>query len=82
LSGGGLPSVEQIWDEVLTSGKLLYGVAVDDMHDLKEPWEPKAAKPGQAWVMVRANHLTVETILESLEQGNFYASTGVVLSDY
>jgi len=82
LSGGGLPGVEQMWDQVLSSGKLFYGVAVDDMHDLKEPWEPKAAKPGQAWIMVRAKHLKVETILESLETGDFYASTGVELLDY
>ncbi|MBC8180917.1 PHP domain-containing protein [candidate division KSB1 bacterium] len=80
--GGGKPSVEQIWDEVLASGKLMYGVAVDDMHELKEPWEPKAAKPGQGWVMVRAKQLTVEAILKSLKKGNFYSSTGIELLDY
>ena len=68
--GGGKPSVEQMWDEVLTSGKIMYGVAADDMHELKEPWEAKAAKPGQAWVMVRAKQLTVEAILKSLEKGD------------
>ncbi len=82
FGGGGKPGVEQIWDEVLSSGKVMYGVAVDDMHELKEPWEPKAAKPGQAWVMVRAKELTVEAILESLEKGNFYSSTGIELLDY
>jgi len=30
--GGGLPSVEEIWDEVLSSEKLIYGLAVDDAH--------------------------------------------------
>jgi len=52
------------------------------MHELKEPWEPKAAKPGQAWVMVRAKELTVNAILKSLEQGNFYSSTGIELLEY
>ena len=82
LGGGGFPSVEQMWDDVLSNGKLMYGVAVDDMHELKEPWEPKAAKPGQAWVMVRAKELSVNAILKSLEQGDFYASTGIKLLDY
>lgn len=44
--GGGLPSVEEIWDEVLSSGKLLYGLAVDDAHTFKEPWNRDVAQPG------------------------------------
>ena len=71
-----------MWDEVLSSGKLMVGIAVDDMHDLKELWQPKLAKSGQAWAMVKAKQLTVEAILESLGKGNFYASIGVELSEY
>ncbi len=83
--GGGFPSVEAMWDEVLTSGKTMYAVAVDDAHHLK--WDiPKGelalAQPGKGWIMVRAEALTAASIMSALETGDFYASTGVELSDY
>ncbi|HEV3486531.1 MAG TPA: hypothetical protein VG106_14065, partial [Vicinamibacterales bacterium] len=34
----GPPAVEEMWDELLTAGKRIYGVAVDDSHHLKRPW--------------------------------------------
>jgi len=82
LGGGGMPSVEEMWDQVLSSGKLIYGMAVDDAHTFRQPENRAAARPGQAWVMVRASELTADAILESLENGDFYASTGIELSDY
>ena len=75
--GGGLPGLEEIWDAILSSGKLIYGVAVDDAHIFKRPWDRDAARPGQGWVMVRSERLTAEAILEAMEDGEFYASTGV-----
>jgi len=82
LGGGGSPSVEEIWDEVLSSGKLMYGMGVDDTHTFRQPENRSAARPGQSWVMVRAEELSVDALLKSLEQGDFYASTGVELADY
>ncbi|MGH9194209.1 MAG: CehA/McbA family metallohydrolase [Acidimicrobiia bacterium] len=82
LGGGGHPSLEETWDEVLSSGKLLFGIAADDAHDFKRPWAPDARRPGQGWVMVRAKALTASAIVEALERGEFYASTGVEISDY
>jgi hypothetical protein len=80
--GGGVPSLEEVWDIVLTSGRLLYGIAVDDAHTFKQPGNPAVAGPGRGWVMVRADRLDARTILEALERGDFYASTGVVLAGY
>jgi hypothetical protein len=80
--GGGVPSLEQIWDYLLFSGKLVYGIAVDDAHTFKRPWDRKAARPGQAWVMVRAEGLTPQALFAAMERGEFYASTGVELEDY
>jgi hypothetical protein len=80
------PSVDYIWDVVLTRrlGELnlpiIYGTGTDDAHFFTGE-EPKRAIPGRAWVMVRARHLTPERILSSMEQGDFYASTGVTLKD-
>lgn len=80
--GGGSPGLEEMWDDLLTSGRLIYGIAVDDAHQFKEPWNPAAARPGRGWVMVRAPRLAADAILEALERGDFYASTGVHLEDY
>jgi len=82
LEGGGSPSVEQIWDQLLSAGKVIYGIAVDDAHHFKRPWDPEASLPGQGWVVVRADGLTPDSVLDALERGEFYASTGVEIEDY
>lgn len=80
--GGGSPGLEEMWDDILSSGKLLYGIAVDDAHHFKQPWSPAASRPGRGWVMVRAERLEPAAILDAMERGDFYASTGVELADY
>jgi len=79
--GGGMPGLEEMWDIILTSGKLLYGLATDDAHHFKRPGDPAASGPGRGWVMVRAPRLSPRAILEALEAGDFYATTGVELRD-
>lgn len=80
--GGGVPSLEQMWDFLLYGGKLVYGIAVDDAHTFKRPWDRTAARPGQGWVVVRAENLAPGPLFEAMNRGDFYASTGVVLEDY
>ncbi len=82
LGGGGSPSVEQIWDEILSSGQIIYGIADDDSHYFKRIGDKAAPTPGHGWVYVRAAELTAAAILASLDRGDFYASTGVELEDY
>jgi hypothetical protein len=79
--GGGMPSLEEMWDMILSSGKLLYGLATDDAHHFKRPGDPSAAGPGRGWVVVRATRLDGRELLSALERGDFYASTGVELVD-
>ena len=81
LGGGGVPGLEEVWDMILSGGKLLYGIAVDDAHTFKQPWNRKSAQPGRGWVVVRAARLNGPAILQALERGDFYASTGVELAD-
>jgi hypothetical protein len=81
LGGGGVAGLEEAWDAILSSGTLVYGIAVDDAHTFKQPGNPAVAGPGRGWVMVRASRLEPRAILAALEEGQFYASTGVVLSD-
>lgn len=81
LGGGGVPGLEEIWDRLLSSGQLVYGIAVDDAHVFKDPGNPRVSGPGRGWVVVRAARLDPRSIVEALERGDFYASTGVVLED-
>jgi len=80
------PSVEEMWDQVLI-GRLrnnpediLYGLATDDAH-VYDRDGGNAPVPGRGWIMVRARYLTPREIVQAIERGDFYASTGVTLSD-
>jgi hypothetical protein len=82
LGGGGVPGLEDLWDRILSGGQLLYGIAVDDAHHFKRPGDPAASGPGRGWVYVRAPRFDARAIVEALERGEFYSSTGVVLDGY
>jgi hypothetical protein len=87
LGGGGKPSTEQIWDEVLSTGRVMYGTAVDDSHhffdfDYSRRADERLSNPGKAWIMVRAAELSVRALIDAMHRGDFYASTGVVLESY
>lgn len=72
------PSTEQMWDELLTAGMLIYGVSSDDAHIFQQ-WDAKQSNPGRGWVMVQAEELTPDAITDAMRNGNFYASNGVIL---
>ena len=76
----GRPSCEAIWDGVLSAGRVIFGVATDDSHNYHDfvPW---LSNPGRGWVMVQADELTQEAIVDGLASGRFYASTGVTLTN-
>jgi len=80
LGGGGVPSLEETWDRILSSGKMLYGIAVDDAHYFKRPEDPMAPRPGKGWVYVRSPRLEGRALVEALERGDFYSSTGVQMT--
>ena len=73
------PSYEEIWDGVLSAGRVIFGVATDDSHNYHD-FAPWMSNPGRGWVMVQADELTQEAIVDSLASGRFYASTGVILT--
>jgi hypothetical protein len=77
LGGGGVPGLEEVWDRILSSGKMLYGIAVDDAHYFKRPEDKTAPRPGFGWVYVWARQLEPRAIVAALERGEFYSSTGV-----
>ncbi|MFM8272659.1 MAG: hypothetical protein ACKODX_10035, partial [Gemmata sp.] len=79
-------STERVWDITLALrlGKhklpVVYGLATDDSHGYHEYGLGKV-NPGRGWVMVRAPFLTADAAVTGLEAGDFYSSTGVVLSN-
>jgi predicted metal-dependent phosphoesterase TrpH len=76
----GFASTEEMWDEMLTAGKRIYGIATDDAHDYRS-YLPLKANPGRGWVVVKASKLDAGEIVHNLEHGLFYASSGVELND-
>ena len=76
-------STETMWDLInihyFKEGKpLLLGIATDDSHNYHE-FSEKMSNTGRGWVMVNSNELTATSLIDSMEKGNFYASTGVFL---
>lgn len=82
----GHPGTERLWDIAL-SWRLaflgldpLLGLAVDDGHHYHQ-WSPEQSNPGRGWVCVRARELSAAALVEAMERGDFYSSSGVVLRD-
>ncbi|XOV94658.1 MAG: histidinol-phosphatase [Bacteroidota bacterium] len=77
------PGMEALWDLVQTAylkdGKpSIYGLATDDAHQYHE-FTSKESNPGRGWVMVYTDSLSPEKIIEAMESGDFYATTGIVM---
>lgn len=81
--GRQVPSTEALWDSLLSRGKLLFAVGDDDAHHFKpqDADDYELTRPGRSWIVVRADTLTAPAILASIRRGDFYASTGVTLSE-
>ena len=75
------PSDEAIWDMANTLRLLvheappLFGVATDDSHH----YHGGEVSPGRGWVMVWAAALEADQLVEAMQKGEFYSSSGVVL---
>ncbi len=79
------PGTERMWDiintrRLLNGDPIMLGLAVDDSHNYLE-MGPAQSNAGRGWVMVRADTLSAEALVTSLEAGDFYGTTGVVLED-
>lgn len=74
---------EDMWDRINYSylqqqKPLLYGLATDDSHNYFL-FGPTYSNSGRGWVMVNAPELTPSALIEAMEAGQFYASSGVTL---
>ncbi len=82
FGGGGHPSMEAIWDDLLSAGMVIYGTFTDDMHTMRGEYSWDYANPGRGWIIVRAGELTPDAVTDALSRGEFYATNGVELEDY
>lgn len=78
------PSTEAMWDDALTRGARVWGVASDDAHHYDDAAvvraKGKAAYVGDlGWIMVRASK-DPASIRMAITRGNFYSTNGVVLA--
>mgnify|MGYP001221719123 FL=1 len=80
LGGEDVKSMEEMWDFLLSNGKLIYGVATDDSHHYKN-FSSLLSNPGRGWIMVKSETRNQDDILDNFAKGNFYSSTGVFISD-
>lgn len=80
------PDIEKIWDDALSTGVTVFGIASDDAHHYyDQESRRKAGKrvypPGGGWVMVRALP-NAEAVREAMAKGDFYSSTGVLFESF
>lgn len=79
-------NTERIWDIVLTFRlaelglEPMFGTAVDDAHNYHVMARANS-NPGRGWVVVRSEQLSASSIIEAMERGDFYATSGVQLRD-
>lgn len=71
-------TTEELWDELLSKGMRIYGVAADDAHHFNT-LDTLHSNPGRGWIMVQASELTAGTITKAMISGHFYSSSGVIL---
>ncbi|MEE2844839.1 MAG: hypothetical protein VX761_10060, partial [Planctomycetota bacterium] len=78
------PSLDEFWDiaNTLRLAKLqsppLFGVGVDDAHNYHGRG---SSPPGGSFVMVRSKSLKPAAIITAMRIGEFYSSSGVMLTD-
>lgn len=74
---------ETLWDLINVAyarrnQPLMFGLATDDSHNYHQFGEA-FSNAGRGWVMVKAERLETAALIDAMEAGDFYASTGVNL---
>jgi len=69
----GYAECTQAFDDLLHLNEMVYPVAADDAHSVEDC--------GGGWIQVKADKLEYNTVMDALERGDFYASTGPEIYD-
>lgn len=75
--------LETMWDLINISyyndnKPLLLGIATDDSHNYHVKSKANS-NTGRGWVMVNSQKLDTESLINAMEAGDFYSSSGVIL---
>ena len=65
----------RVYDDMLRGGKKLFCIGADDNHN-KHEGTSRYSDCGVAYTMIKAPSLEYSSIMNALQQGDFYASTG------
>jgi len=79
------PGTEFMWDKIniayhIKNQPLMYGMATDDSHNYHS-FGATYSNAGRGWVMVLADSLSPGSLIRAMEEGQFYATTGVILDE-
>ena len=66
---------EHVFDDMLRAGKHIFCTACDDNHNIYSFDSPQNDSFG-GWVCINAERLDYATVMQALQHGDFYASTG------
>lgn len=74
-----------MWDKINAAytkrnQPVMYGLATDDSHSYHQ-FGSTFSNAGRGWVMVQASNLDAASLIEAMEAGRFYSSTGVTLDE-
>lgn len=69
----GYPDTMQPIDDLLRQNKRVFPLATDDAHNIYQCFG--------GWVMVKADQLAYKPVMDALENGDFYSSTGPVIEE-
>lgn len=68
-----------VFDDMLRDGKRVFASCGDDNHNVKEA--TRRLQSGGAFVMVNADELSYDSIIDGLLSGNFYSSMGPIINE-
>ena len=71
---------ERVYEDMLRAGKKIYCIAADDNHNKFEEGHPRHNSFG-GFIMLKADKLDYKTVIQSLKNGDFYASTGALIDE-
>lgn len=76
----GYQDSEKVYEDLLRLGNKINCIATDDNHNIK-PLDDINSDSFGGWIMIKPKKFTYESIINSLEKGEFYSSTGPEIYD-
>ena len=73
MNNAGRAVATDIWDKLLSGGRRVWGIASDDFHH--------CSRAGGGAIHVHAREKSIPAIMEAIEMGAFYSSSGILIRD-